>query len=68
MHRPARSFLLAAFLATRVLASFLFGIGTSDPATFAAGSAFLAAVALLTCWIPARRTAGLDPVTTLRAD
>jgi predicted permease len=60
--------LLAAFLATRVLASFLFGIGTSDPATYAAGSAFLAAVALLACWIPARRAAGLDPVRTLRAD
>lgn len=58
--------LLGAFALTRVIASLLFGVTTKDPLTFVAVAAVLAFVALLACYIPARRAARLDPLRALR--
>jgi putative ABC transport system permease protein len=58
--------LAAALLAGRALGRFLFGIGGSDPITFIAAPALLAAAALAASWIPARRAAKLDPLAALR--
>jgi putative ABC transport system permease protein len=55
---------MAAFM-SRLLRSLLFGVGPGDPATFAASSALLIAVALGACWLPARRAARVDPAATL---
>jgi putative ABC transport system permease protein len=57
---------IVALGATRLLASQLFGIGAVDPPTYLAISAILAVVALLACWIPARRAARVDPTVALR--
>jgi putative ABC transport system permease protein len=53
---------------TRILATQLWGITPTDPATFAGVSAFLAVVALAACWVPARRAIQIDPAATLRAE
>ena len=58
--------LAAALLAGRALGRFLFGVGASDPITFLAAPALLAAAALAASWIPARRAARLDPLAALR--
>lgn len=60
--------LAAAFGLTRVLASFLFGIGPTDPATFIAVPAVLVLVAMLASYLPARRAASVDPISALRND
>jgi putative ABC transport system permease protein len=57
-----------ALAASRVLASFLYGIGATDPATYLAVGLLLAACAALACWIPARRAAAIDPMRALRAE
>jgi putative ABC transport system permease protein len=57
-----------ALAATRVLSSFLYGVGAADPATYAAVALLLAASAALACWIPARRAASIDPMRALRAE
>ena len=60
--------LLAAAAASRILESFLFGITAHDHFTFVGAPLSLAAVALVACWLPARRAARIDPMETLRAD
>jgi ABC-type lipoprotein release transport system permease subunit len=44
----------------------LFGVGPTDPLTFAAVPLLLVCVALLACWLPARRAAKIDPIAALR--
>ncbi|MGH9619771.1 MAG: FtsX-like permease family protein [Bryobacteraceae bacterium] len=58
--------IIAALGTTRFLASLLYGVKPTDPATFAAVSLLLLAVALLASYIPARQAAKVDPMETLR--
>ena len=52
--------------ASRVLRGLLYGVGATDPITYAVVAAFLAAVALVASYLPARRAATGDPVIALR--
>jgi putative ABC transport system permease protein len=58
--------ILGALVLTRSLASFLYDIQPTDPATFACVVVILAAVALVACYIPACRATKVDPITALR--
>ena len=60
--------LVAALFATRVLETQLFGIERTDPITFAVVSLGLAGIALLACYLPARRASKVDPLVALRSD
>jgi predicted permease len=53
---------------SRVVASFLWGVTATDPATLAAVAVILLGVALAACWIPAREAANLDPVSALNCE
>ena len=58
--------LAGAAALTRVMAGLLFGVTARDPVTFLAVSVFLAVVAMLACYLPARRAMKTDPVVALR--
>jgi putative ABC transport system permease protein len=60
--------LAGALAGGRVLASFLYGVGTTDPLTFSAVAVVLLGVTLLATYIPSRRALRVDPITALRAE
>jgi ABC-type antimicrobial peptide transport system permease subunit len=60
--------LIGAAGLSRLMAGLLHGVEPVDPFTYAAVTLVIAAVALMACWLPARRAAGVDPVTALKAE
>src|SRR5215468_3084427 len=56
----------ASFALTRLIAKLLFGVSATDPLTFIVIPLLLAAVAMLACWMPARRATRIDPLAALR--
>jgi putative ABC transport system permease protein len=60
--------LIGAISSTQLLRSLLFGVGPTDPITFVVVPLLLVVVALLACWLPARRAAAVDPMEALRSE
>jgi predicted permease len=60
--------LIGGFVTARSVARFLYGVPTSDPATFAGAATLLITVALVACIVPARRAMRVNPLTALRSE
>jgi putative ABC transport system permease protein len=60
--------LAAAFGFTRLMKGLLFGVSSTDPLVFVGVTLLLVAIAMLACWLPARRAAKIDPMGPLRCD
>jgi putative ABC transport system permease protein len=59
--------IVAAFLATRIIQTLLYGVKPHDLGTFTLVTLMMAAVGILACWIPALRAARIDPAIAMRA-
>jgi putative ABC transport system permease protein len=59
---------VGSFALTRLLTSMMFNVSPTDTATFLAAPLLLGAVALVACWIPARRATRVDPALVLKQD
>jgi putative ABC transport system permease protein len=60
--------LASAFLLSRFVVGFLFGVEARDPLVFVAMPLVLSAVAFFAVWLPARRASRIDPIIALRAE
>jgi putative ABC transport system permease protein len=58
--------LVISLVVTRALASWVFGVSATDPLTFIVVPVVLALVAMLACYLPARRAMRVDPMIALR--
>jgi ABC-type antimicrobial peptide transport system permease subunit len=60
--------LAAAFGLIRLMKWLLFGVSSTDPLVFVGVTLLLVAIAMLACWLSARRAAKIDPMAPLRCD